>query len=186
MVALGSLGHDFAPRGLPDLRDYARWLPDVPNKALSLNERSFLSITSQPPGKYESLAVLLYGGSRGAHLSKLTMISVWIGIDMQIPGIYFTYSVEVDGHRVHTLGRRWPFGEGKKYEHCNCFSTTDNYWVYDFLGDNRIDFPIDGPRGEVINGVHLPTMKKKWIRGISGAFAFYLQRPLCSILTKMT
>lgn len=155
MVALGSLGDDFTPTGLSDLRDHARWLPDLPNGALSLNTSSLPLRTRRPPRKYEPLTMVLYGGLHGAHLSKLTEISVWMGEDMEILGIYFTYSIEVDGHKVHTFGRQWPSGRDERNRvPCDCFTTGDCP-LGDCPRDRRVDFPVDGPQGEIINRVDL-------------------------------
>lgn len=81
MVALGSLGDDYNPTSSSDLRDHARWLPDLPHEALSLNASFFPAKTRQPPEKYKPLIMLLFGGLHGVHLSELTGISVWMGED---------------------------------------------------------------------------------------------------------
>lgn len=131
--------------------------------------------------------MLLFGGPHGAHLSKPIEISVWVGRDGHILGVYFTYSVEVDGHKVHTLGRRWPLGrdEGSRVP-CDCFTTGDCL-IDDYCpGDKRFDFPIDGPQGEVINRVDVETMS-------DGEFLRFRVRllpkpryPSYSMLTEMT
>lgn len=191
MVALGSLDDDSTPTGQLDLRDHARWLPDVPNEALSLNASYVPARTRRPPRKYNPLTMLLFGGRHGAHLSKLTMISVWMGEDMQILGIYFTYSVEVDGHKVHhTLGRPWPLGRDERNRiPCDCFLTGDceiDYFYGDCPRDKRVDFPIDGPRGEIINRVDLQCMSCGTFLGFRVRLLPSLRRLPCSLLTRMT
>lgn len=182
MVALGSLGDDFTPT-TSDLRDHARWLLDVPNEALSLNASSFPAITRHPLRKYQPLTMLLYGGLHGAHLSKLTGISVWFGEDAQILGIDFSYSVEVDGCKIHTLGL--PFsGRKVRSEPCNCCKCTDDDRSTDDCStDYRIEFPIDGPGGEVINRVDLQHMGDEGILGFRVRLVPRLRRLECLILT---
>lgn len=189
MVALGSLDDDFTPTSQLDLRGHARWLPDVPNEALSLNASYVPAITRRPPQKYSPLTMLLFGGRHGAHLSKLTMISVWMGEDAQILGIYFTYSVEVDGYKVHSLGRPWPLGrDDRNRVPCDCYYTNEcliDYSGGDCPGDVRVDFPIDGPGGEIISRVDLQSMSCGTFLGFRVRLLLCIRRLPCSLLTEM-
>lgn len=148
------------PTGTSFLRDTAQWFPNVPDEKLSLNEASFSELPRQPL-KYRPLTMMLYGGMQGIHLSKLTEIVVWIVDFENIYGIDFMYNVEVDGQRVYTLGRRGPFldTEPRSYEPCD--SSTDQ----------RICFQIDGPGGEIINGVDIQETKHFEIRGFRVSLA---------------
>src|SRR5436190_7915397 len=97
------------------LRDTAQWFPDVPDESVCLNEASFLASFSTPHlrSQYRPLTVMLYGGRQAMHLSKLVEIAVWIVDFERIYGIDFTYEIEVDGKKVHTLGRRGPFSDSE-------------------------------------------------------------------------
>jgi hypothetical protein len=134
------------PEATLSLRDTAQWYPDVPDKSLCLNEATFPGMSCKP-FDYRPLAMMLYGGPQAMHLSKLVEIAVWI-VDVDgIYGIDFTYNAEVDGKKVHTLGRCGPLPDLE--------STL--YEPLDDSTDQRIIFPIDGPGGEKINGVDIQT-----------------------------
>jgi hypothetical protein len=142
LVALGSLGDGSTLPSSSDLRDHARWLPNIPDESLSLNDSYFPEIAKRPR-KYQPLIMMLYGGLHGTHLSKLAGISVWIVDDDHIYGIDFTYSVEVDHRKVHTLGRRGPILDIEDKDF-NPFDSSE-----------KIDFPVAGAQGEIINGVDI-------------------------------
>lgn len=109
-----------------------------------MNEASFAehSERSQP---YQPISTIHYGGVQGIHLSKLIEIAVWIIDYSWIHGIEFIYNAKVDGLRIHTLGRRGPFSDTKLRSCGPCNNSTDQ----------RISFRIDGPGGEVIDGVDI-------------------------------
>ena len=142
------------------LRDTAQWFPDVPDERLYLNEASFPGISCKV-FEYQPLTVMLYGGPQAVRLSKLIEIAVWVVDVERIYGIDFTYNIEVDGRKVHTLGRRGPFPgtEPRSYEHCD--SSTDQ----------RVGFQIDGPGGEIIDGVDIQQMKGLEIGGFRASLS---------------
>ena len=111
-------------------------------ESLILNETSCNDSLDQAP-EYRPLTMMLYGGFHGIHLSKMTGIVIWILDFERIYGIDFTYSTEVDGEKVHTLGRRRPFSESEP-RHCEPFNSST---------DQSIIFPIDGAGGEIIDGI---------------------------------
>ena len=142
-MALGTLGDD-STAGSSDLRNH-RWLPEVPSEALSLNERNFPEITRQPPHKYQPLIMMVYGGLHGSHLLKLVGITVWIVDFDRIYGVDFTYSVEVDHRKVHTLGRQGPILD----------INDEDYEPFD--SSERYEFSIAGAQGEIINGIDIQS-----------------------------
>jgi len=146
------------------LRDTAQWFPDVPNERLYLNEASFPKILYNT-FKYQPLTMMLYGGLQAVHLSKLVEIAVWIVDIERIYGIDFTYNIEVDGRKVHTLGRRGPFPD----------TEPRSYEPWDSSTDQRVVFQIDGPGGEIIDGVDVQQMKGLNI----GSFRVSLSTCIC-------
>jgi len=130
------------PAGASPWRGTVQWFPDVPDESVFLNEASF----SEPFRSfypYQPLNTMAYGGVRGIHLSKLVEIAVWIVDYKHVYGIEFMYNTDVDGQKIHTLGRRgqFPNKAPRSCPRCN----------------QRINFPIDGPGGEIINGVDIQT-----------------------------
>lgn len=95
-------------------------------------------------------------------------------------GIDFTYRVEVDGSKIHTMGQPWPF-IGREEEgsvHCDC-RTRDVCSSYDCMWHERVDFPIDGPGGEVINRVDLKSLSGRELLGFQvRLLQATLRRPL--------
>ncbi|KAL1970940.1 hypothetical protein VTN77DRAFT_2774 [Rasamsonia byssochlamydoides] len=163
MVSLG-----FSSEGASDvdtcnqrstLRDTAQWFPDVPDDSFCLNETAFREIPRQPL-EYRPLTVLLYGGPQGVHLNKLIGITVWIVDFERIYGIDFAYNTAVDGQKVHTLGRSGPFSDAEPRSYGPCDNSTDQ----------RIDFPIDGPGGEIIEGVDVQQTEYLQIRGFRNSY----------------
>ncbi|KAI9840876.1 MAG: hypothetical protein M1837_001255 [Sclerophora amabilis] len=143
MVSL-SISKDDAATGssVLSLRDTAQWFPAVPDEKLCLNEEYFLD----PPRefrKYMPLTTMLYGGPQGIHLSNLVGLTVWIVDYERIYGIDFTYRIEVGGKKTHTLGRRGPFTDAEPRMRGDADSSTDQ----------SIEFQIDGPGGELIDGM---------------------------------
>ena len=134
--------------GLSVLRDSAQWFPRIPDEILCLNETTCFGLPTQPC-KYRPLSMMLYGGLGGMHLSKLVGIVVWIVDFERIYGVDFMYNVEVDGQKIHTLGRRGPFSDNEPRDYEPCDSSTDQC----------ISFEIDGPGGEIIDGLGVQVTK---------------------------
>ncbi len=145
------------PADTSSIRDTAQWFPDVPDENLSLNEASFSDMPRQPL-KYRPLTMMLYGGLQGIHLSKFIGIKVWIVDFERIYGIDFMYNNEVDGQKVHTLGRRGPFSDTEPRSYEPCDSSTEQ----------SIDFQVDGTGGEIIDGVDIQEAKDFPFTGIRG------------------
>ena len=123
------------------IRDTAPWYPDIPNDELHLNESSFPRVPNAL--NYQPLTMILFGGLQGAHLWKLVGIQVWIVDIRRVYGVDFLYKSGSDGQEIHTFGRRGPFSDDEPRA----------FDPFDSSTDECVAFPIDGPGGEIIDGV---------------------------------
>lgn len=112
--------------------------------------------------EYRPLAVVLFGGSKGAHLKKLIGITVWVA-EEYVYGIDFIYNTDADGRTVHTLGRTGPFHE-KRHQRDATYKTGI---------DVKHDFPIDGPGSEQIAGVQIQIGPDKDMQGLRVSFTVF-------------
>ncbi|KAF2808301.1 uncharacterized protein BDZ99DRAFT_391143 [Mytilinidion resinicola] len=135
------------------LRDEAFWLPVIPPEGLLFNDHSrnkaWVVRTQRPYN------MILFGGSRGENLSKLVKVVVWIVGFYHIYGIDFKYNTEVDGRKIHTLGRCGPFSDAEPRLEA----------PHDNSADQRISFDIDGPGGERIIHVYLQNEESGDLNG---------------------
>ncbi|KAI1310075.1 hypothetical protein F5Y03DRAFT_403682 [Xylaria venustula] len=127
-----SLGTTKTPRQIPkddSLRTFGSWYPDVPGPTLSLNDSSFIRPDIVSKG-YRPLLWTIFGGPGGRYLSHLIRISVTIECGLR--RIEFTYDIDVPA----------------EYRNFGRFEPASSSSVV-------VDFVIDGPGGEIINGIEI-------------------------------
>lgn len=125
--------------GSRPLRESAQWVPDVPADSLCLNEGIFIGAEREEQ-EYQPLYYILFGGPEGSYRKNLIRIGVWMS-EFGLYGIEFEYNTEIDGRRIHTLGRCGPLTEKTN----NGLENAD---------DNAMEsFDVDGPHGETIKTV---------------------------------
>ncbi|KAI9880165.1 MAG: hypothetical protein M1830_004984 [Pleopsidium flavum] len=127
--------------GVPSLRELAQWVPDIPPESLCLNEETFSGV-HQKSLEYRPLYYVLFGGPQGIYRTKLIKLAVWMS-EFGLYGIEFEYNAEVDGRRIHTLGRCGPLAE----QTAMLLSQLQDNW--------KVSFDIDGPHDEIIETVKL-------------------------------
>ncbi|PVH94892.1 hypothetical protein DM02DRAFT_618273 [Periconia macrospinosa] len=140
-ISEGTLASSVQPLSL---REDAFWLPVIPPEGLIFNDHSrdkvWVNRTQRPYN------MILFGGSRGENLSKLVQLVVWIvGFGNHIHGVEFRYNTEIDGRKIHTIGRCGPFSDAEPRQEA----------PFDSSEDQMISFDIDGPGGERINHVYI-------------------------------
>ncbi|KAK4238745.1 hypothetical protein C8A03DRAFT_33205 [Achaetomium macrosporum] len=109
------------------LRHSALWYPDIPPPTLSLNEDCFIPLPSYTWG-FRPLFWTRFGGPHGSYLQNL--IKVTISFAGGVRPIDFSFNTEVPAD-YRSFGR-----DGTEY-------------------GELIEFPIDGPGGEVIDRVKI-------------------------------
>ncbi|KAK3305101.1 uncharacterized protein B0T15DRAFT_188618 [Chaetomium strumarium] len=115
------------------LRSSAIWYPEVPHASLDLNE-GFLVEPQEYTSGYRPLFWSCFGGPGGIYLSNLVKITI-IGV---IDRIEFSFDIQEVPAECRSFGR---MGD----------------WEDDEIDDNDgvVEFPIDGPGGEVLDRVEL-------------------------------
>jgi hypothetical protein len=130
MVSISSPG--ISPKSL---RDFARWLPDVPSRSTCLNESDFDRLTVGRIANI-TLSSLHFGGVSGSRLSKVKEIIIYNAGSDCLHSIAIRYTSETGGDQLQVLGRASPIK----------FSRYDSHTEH---------FPIDGTHGELINSISL-------------------------------
>jgi hypothetical protein len=114
------------------IRFTSLWYPEIPGPDLDLNDESFTMKDDVAVG-YEPLCWSLFGGMQGVYLRNLTAISV---VELgSIRSIEFHYDRDDIPIQCRKLGRP------VSLESANTFL-----------------FPINGPGGQVINGVEVSLL----------------------------
>ncbi|KAK3306367.1 uncharacterized protein B0T15DRAFT_395083 [Chaetomium strumarium] len=111
------------------LRHSALWYPDVPPPAVGLNEDCFMPLPPYTNG-FRPLFWTRFGGPEGRYLRNLTKVTVRLFHGLR--RIDFSFDTEEVPTGCRSFGR---YGDTEDLE--------------------AIEFPIDGPRGEVIDRVQI-------------------------------
>lgn len=113
------------------------WYPTVPHLDMSLNEKSVPWLNRLLKG-YKPVIWTHFGGAGGKDLRSLTLIRVLFRKGQGMEGIEFCHGTPFGINQVKKLGK--PYRE---------------------RSDAFLEFAVDGPGGEFINGVDLFYTKYK-------------------------
>jgi len=134
------------------IRFSARWYPEVPGNELFLNE-DFFAGAHEASQRKSPLITLLFGGPQGACLSKLTALSAWIVNDYGFLGLEFEYRGQEPEARTERIGLCRPLDLREfqvRYAEEEDVSSDE-----EFPSSEKLTFKIDGPGGEIIEGIDL-------------------------------
>ncbi|KAI0532871.1 hypothetical protein GGR58DRAFT_522393 [Xylaria digitata] len=137
-LATTKLPQQISPKNT--IRSLGLWYPDIPDSTLSLNESSFSRCSASTNG-FQPLLWANFGGPSGKFLQHLTKISVKVGQEWnRMICISFEYNTEVP-----TEYRSLGFGRPPDRPSPQFLDRCDRWESFD----------IDGPGGEIINGIKL-------------------------------